>query len=733
MNSPDTSRKGWQVGTGHHQLVDPLLDSLVLLSRHYGSPASEDSLTSGLPLVNNQLTIGLFPRAAERAGLSARLAHHSLNKIPVQLLPCLLLLKEQRCCLLMEVDRKRERAKILLPEAGAGEEWISLEQLESLFTGNLFYVKKQYRFDERSPEVLDTKEGHWFWGCLKQAMPVYRDVILASLFINIFAVASPLFVMNVYDRVVPNLAFDSLWVLAVGVAIVFLFDFILRQLRSYFIDLAGKKIDLQVSARIFSRVMGIRLEARPLSVGAFANHLQSFENVRDFITSATIGAVVDMPFALLILFVIWVVAGPLVLVPLVAMVVLVLYSVFIQRPLARSIEKTAQHAAQKNAMLVESLASMEAVKITGAQGRMQSLWEQSVGEIGRHEIQTRKLSNSVASLASYAQQMVTVVSVVFGVYLVADGDLSMGGIIATVILGGRAVAPMAQISLLATRFNQAKSSMRLMEQIMSMPEEQGHGQKYIHRPRLEGRIEFDQVSFNYPQQDANVLNNVSFSIQPGEKVAIIGRIGAGKSTIARLLLGLYQPCQGGVRIDGISLGQIHTADLRRNIGCVTQDNQLFYGSIRENITLGAPYIDDEAIVRAVEFAGVNSFTDVDPQGLERQVGEGGRFLSGGQRQAVAIARAVLMAPPVLVMDEPSSQLDNRAELEFLKQLQSLDKKRTLVLITHKTSMLEAVDRLIVLDRGRLVADGPKELVLQQLKEGRVRAGRFTGDAAHGRK
>ncbi len=728
MNSAEAPQRSWQFGTGHDRFVDPLLDSLVLLSRYYGNPCSEDSLTSGLPLVDNRLSVELFPRAAERAGLSARLAKHGLSEIPVQLLPCLLLLKDQRCCLLLEVDRQQQRARVLQPEARGGEDWLPLEQLESDFSGYLFYVKRRYRFDERSPEVLETGRGHWFWSALREGFPVYRDVFLASLLINLFAAASPLFVMNVYDRVVPNLAFESLWVLAAGVAVVFVFDFALRQLRSYFIDLAGKKIDLQVSARIFSRVLGMRMEARPLSVGAFANNLQSFENVREFLTSVTIGALVDLPFALLILLLIWVVAGPLAAVPMLAMVILLVYSLFVQRPLAAAIEQTAQHAAQKNALLVESLSGLETLKITGAQSRVQSQWERAVAEIGQQQIQTRKISNAVTALSAYLQQMVTVSTVVFGVYRVADGELSMGGIIAAVMLGSRAVAPMAQIALLSTRFNQARSSMRLMEQLMAMPEEQAPEQKYLHRPQLLGKVEFEQLSFHYPQQQQQALSSINLSIEAGEKVAIIGRIGAGKSTVGRLLLGLYRPVAGAIRVDGVNLEQIHPADLRRNIGCVTQDNPLFYGSIRENIILGAPYTDDAAILRAVEFSGVNSFTDIDPQGLERQVGEGGRFLSGGQRQAVAIARAMLMDPPLLVFDEPTSQLDSRAEQGLLKRLKNLDEKRTLLLITHKTSMLEAVDRLIVLDRGRLVADGPKEQVLKLLQQGKVRAGGGTGGA-----
>lgn len=713
----EQSQSEWAFDVSREQFVDPLLDALVLLSKYYGTPASEDSLSSGLPLVDNRLTLALFPRAAERAGLSARLADQSLTQIHELLLPCVLLLRNQNCCILMSIDQQAGTARVLQPESGDGEVELSLEELDKVYTGHLFYIRKKYHFDQRSPDVLDTKEGHWFWGTFRSAAPIYRDVMIASLLINLFAIASPLFVMNVYDRIVPNLAFDSLWVLAIGVAIVFVFDLILKHLRSYFIDVAGKKLDLQLSAKIFARVMGIRLEARPLSVGAFANNLQSFEMIREFITSATLGALIDLPFAVLFLLVIWVVGGPLVLVPLAVMIILVCYSLYIQRPLAKQIEITSKIASQKQATLVEGLTGLEAVKINGAQSQYQVIWEQAVSKMGQHDIQTRKLANGASTLSGFLQQMMTVGIVVLGVYLVAAGDLSMGGIIASVMLGGRAVQPLAQLSLLATRFNQAKASMSLINQIMEMPVEEDEGKSYVSRPVLQGKIEFDKVSFAYPGQQRYALHEVSFTIEPGERVALIGGIGAGKSSLEKLILGLYQCTKGDVRIDGVNIGQLHPADLRRNIGAVMQENHLFFGSIRDNIVMGAPFTSDANLLRAANWGGVTAFTNQDPEGLERQVGEGGRQLSGGQRQAVAAARAVVMDPPIMLLDEPSSHLDRKSEIRLMNQLKALDRSKTIILSTHKSSLLEVVDRIIVLENGRLIADGPKADVVNWLREG----------------
>jgi len=707
----------WVIGNSREQYVDPLLEALILLTKYYGKPASEDSLVSGLPLTNNVLTPDLLPRSAERAGLSARLATQPLQQIHNLLLPCILLLKNQRCCVLMGIDEEQGIARILQPEAGDAEMELSLELLEEEYSGHLFFIKKKYQFDKRSPDVLDNKHEHWFWGTFRSVLPIYRDVIVASLLINLFAIASPLFVMNVYDRIVPNLAFDSLWVLAIGVGLVFLFDLILKHLRAYFIDIAGKKLDLQLSAKIFARVMGIRLEARPLSVGAFANNLQSFESIREFITSATVSALVDLPFAVIFLLVIWAVGGPLVIVPVVVMLVLIGYSWYIQKPLAQQIELTSKLSSQKQATLVEGLSGLEAVKINGAQSQYQVVWEQAVSKMGQHDIKTRKLANGASSLSGYMQQMMTVGVVVMGVYLVAAGDLSMGGMIATVMLGGRAVQPLAQLALLATRYNQAKASMTLINQIMDMPTEQEEGKSYVSRPRLDGKVEFDKVNFSYPGQQSYALHNISFTIKPGERVALIGGIGAGKSTLEKLILGLYQSTEGAVSIDGVNIAQLHPADVRRNIGAITQDTHLFFGSIRDNITMGAPYTSDEQLLRAAEWGGVSAFTNQDPDGLERQVGEGGRQLSGGQRQAVAAARAIVLDPPILLFDEPTSQLDRKAEQRLVNQIKQLDSNKTVILSTHKSSLLEVVDRIIVLENGRLVADGPKAEVIGWLRDG----------------
>ncbi|ART78939.1 type I secretion system permease/ATPase [Oceanisphaera avium] len=700
--------------------LDPLLQSLVFLTKFYGHPYQGEALINGLPLADGKLTPLLFSRAAERAELSAHHADYALADISDLLLPCILLFNDGSAGVLLEIDAKQQRARLLLPTTGEGEQWLALDKLAPSFSGHVIFTKPKFRYDARSPKVLKTQEGHWFWGTLRGSTYIYRDVLIGSLLINLFALTTPLFTMNVYDKIVPNLAFDSLWVLAIGATIVFIFDFILRMLRSHFIDIAGKKADVLLSAQIFSKVMGMRMEARPPSTGAFAKHLQEFESVRDFLTSATVTTLVDIPFAILFLFIIWVFAGAMVWVPIMAILLLLLVSLAVQGQLRRSIEEGSRLASQKNANLVEGIAGLETIKLFGAQGTFQHRWEQAVSHIAQWGMKTRRITNSVSTLAAVTMQFSTIALIILGVYLIAAGDLSMGGLIAAVMLSGRAISPIVQVAVLSTRYNQARSAMTILEEIMASPEEHAVGRRFVHHPHFKGDILFTDLSFRYPHTEHDVLTNINLNIKAGEKVAIIGRIGSGKTTLERLMVGLYRPTGGSLRIDGIDIEQLQPAALRANIGCVPQDVTLFYGSIRDNIVIANPLADENQVLRAAQRAGVTLFTNQDPNGLDKQVGEGGRQLSGGQRQAIAIARALLNEPAVLMFDEPTSNMDNRSELYIKEELLKLSAKQTLLLVTHRTSMLEVVDRVIVLEQGKIVADGPKGQVLQQLKVGKVR-------------
>jgi ATP-binding cassette subfamily C protein LapB len=697
---------------------DSLLQALLAICKLLHTPHSAESLAAGLPLVNNKLTPELFIRAADRAGLSSSLIKRPLNKISNLVLPAVLLLNDNKTCIL--ISKKKGIYKIVIPESDGGQKSVSFEDLNNEYIGATFFIQKNHKFDDRSSNSAAPKAKHWFWDVIYKSWPIYSEVLAASFLINLFALASPLFIKNVYDRVVPNHALETLWVLAIGVAIVYIFDFIMKSLRSYFIDVAGKRSDIILSSTIFEKVMGIKMESRPPSVGAFANDFHEFESFREFLTSATLTTLIDLPFLFIFLFVIYMLGGNLALIPLFVLPLAILGGIAVQKPLKNTIQELFKHSAQKNATLIESLTNLDSIKSNCAEGQMQKQWEQSVGQISRLSLKARFFSSLAVNFTTFLQQLASVSVVIFGVYKIADGDLSTGGLIACTILTGRALAPVAQVATLLTRYHQSKTSLSSLTRMMSLPVEREPGKKFLHRPSLKGTIEFKNISFSYPNQPIKALDNVSFKIRVGERVGFVGRIGSGKSTIEKLILGLYQAQEGSILIDGTDIRQIDPSDLRRQIGYVPQDISLVFGSAKDNITLGANYADDQSILRSAEIAGVTHFANKHPAGFDLPVGERGSALSGGQRQSIAVARALLLSPPIYIFDEPSNSMDSSTEegfkQRFLKHLES----QTLILVTHRASLLSLVDRLIVMDGSKMVADGPKEKVLDALRQGKIK-------------
>ncbi|WP_036250955.1 type I secretion system permease/ATPase [Methylobacter sp. BBA5.1] len=697
---------------------DALLLALLSICKLLHTPYSAEALTAGLPLVDNKLTPALFIRAAERAGLAAALVKRPLDEISNLVLPAVLILKHEKTCVLIKKEQKL--FTVILPETDSGEKTVTLQALQEEYTGSAFLTQLNHQFDDRTSGSVTPKVRHWFWDVIYKSWPIYTEVIIASLLINLFALASPLFIMNVYDRVVPNHAVETLWVLAIGVAIVFTFDFVMKALRGYFIDAAGKRSDIILSATVFEKVMGIRMEAKPVSVGAFANNLQEFESFRDFLTSATLATLIDLPFLFIFLAIIAMIGGELALIPLSLLPLAIIGGIAAQKPLKRTIAELFKYSAQKGAILIESLSNLEILKTVSAEGQMQRQWEQNIGQIARLGLKSRFYSSIAVNLTVFLQQLASVAVVILGVYKIAEGELTTGGLIACTILTGRALAPIAQVASLLTRYHQAKASLASINRLMELPVEREFGKKFLHRPKFKGAIEFKNVMFSYPDQPTRALEKVSFKIKAGERVAFIGRIGSGKSTIEKLIMGLYEPQEGSILIDDTDIRQIDPSELRRQFGYVPQDISLMFGSVKDNITLGSRFAEDSAILNAAEIAGVTQFVNKHPAGFDMPVGERGASLSGGQRQSVAIARALLLAPPAYIMDEPTNSMDNSTEEVFKQRFASHIGTRTLILVTHRASLLSLVDRLIVMDGAHIVADGPKAYVLDALKQGQIK-------------
>jgi len=505
----------------------------------------------------------------------------------------------------------------------------------------------------------------------------------------------------------------------VGILLVLCADAVIKVMRSWFVDLAASRVDVSLSASIMERVLGMKLAERPASVGSFATGLQAFESVRGFIGSATVIAFIDLPFVLLFTLVIGLISWVLVIPVLVGMLLVLLITAAVQHKMHALSETSMQASAQRNAILVESLGGLETLKSLGAEGRMQGFWEKTTLFLSRTGVRMRSLSSSVTATSGWLQQAVAVAIVVLGVYQIIEGNLSQGGLIAAYMISSRIMAPVSQTAALLMQYHQAATALAGLDQVMQKPVDRPAGKTWISRPRLTGGIEFKQVSFSYPNDEREVLRGVSFKIQPGERVAILGRNGSGKTTLEKLIAGLYQASSGSVLMDDIDIRQLDPAELRRNIGYVSQDVSLFYGSLRDNITLGVPEASDEQLLEAVRLAGLGEFINTHPAGLAMPVGERGELLSGGQRQSVTLARALLRDPSILLFDEPTGAMDHSSEEDFKRAMKGYASNRTLVVITHRTSLLELVERIIVIDAGKIVADGPKEQVVEALRQGRV--------------
>ncbi|MCX9153150.1 type I secretion system permease/ATPase [Pseudomonas sp. TB1-B1] len=695
---------------------DPLLDGLLTLCSLHYKPASRAMLTTGLPLAGQRLSPDLLPRAAARAGLQGRLLQRKLEQIPSIALPALLLFKEGRSAVLLAWEG--DTARLLLSESDGGEVQVSREALSQDYSGRVFFAQPQHKFDITSGTLIPRARS-WFKDTLKRSRWLYADAIAASLVINLIALAAPLFVMNVYDRVVPNQATATLWVLAIGICGAYLFDLLLKSMRSLCLDLAGKKTDLIISATLFERIVGMSMKMRPARVGSYASNIHEFQGMRDFLTSLTLASLIDLPFTLIILAVIALLGGHLVWIPIVAFPLALGIGHFLQKPLTATLERTMALSAERQSSLIETLAGLDAVKVNNAESERQYQWEQTIGTLSRLELRVKVLSGLAMNITLLIQQVAGVAMIIFGVYQIIDGALSMGGLVACYMLSGRALGPLAQLSGLLTRYQQAKVTMVSVDQMMELPQERNFDERPLSRKTLQGAMTFREVDFTYPNQQNLALRGINLTVRPGEKIGIIGRSGSGKSSLAKLLVGLYQPDSGSLLVDGVDIRQIDVSELRHNIGYVAQDIQLLAGTLRDNLVSGARYVDDEMVLQAAELAGVHEFARLHPQGYELQVGERGQNLSGGQRQNVALARALLLNPPILLLDEPTSAMDNTGEERLKQRLQSVIENKTVILVTHRASLLSLVDRLLVIDRGQILADGPKAAVMEALKKGQI--------------
>lgn len=703
---------------------DPLMQCLVVLSKLNNKPASAESLAHGLPFDPNDEKQRLFSvdkpkanfsRAAAKAGFISRLQERQLHEIPSVVLPVILVLRDDNACVLTDISLEQGVAQIIVPSVDETPMEIGLEKLTEEYLGYVFFLKRKYEgFGQDKRSARSSRKGSWFFGTLMKFKGIYGRVFLGTLIINLFVVAGPLFTMNVYDRIIPHNAIDTLWVLASGIFLIYIFDLVLKYIRTAFLETAAKKSDIILSSMLFEQALNLKLENKPRSVGSFSSNIKDFDGIRSFFASSAITAFIELPFAVIFLLVIYSINDTMVCVPLVVIAVILIISLSMKNTIYKIVASTHEAASRRNGILVEALANLETIKAFNASGSMQWHWEESTGDIASKTLRSRKRSNSLSTTTAFFAQLGSVAIVVLGVYLIKTGELSMGGLIAINMLSSRSIAPMSQVVSLLSNFEQMKAGLQSLNELMKKEVERPEDKQFIRRPDFKGEIEFKDVSFCYPDEQKEALSKVSFHIKPGERVGIIGQVGSGKSTLSKILLGFYEPSEGAVFVDGLDVKQIDPVDLRHNFSFVPQDVVLFSGTVRDNITLKSPHAGDQAIIAAADVGGVNNFTDRHPMGMDLQVGERGLNLSGGQRQSVALARSFINDSPIVMLDEPTNSMDFNTEVQVIAKLKGVTRKKTTIVITHKPTILEIVDRIIVMDNGRVVMNGPKENILAKL-------------------
>lgn len=692
-----------------------LLAALLYLARHHGRNISAEAILAGLPVANGYFGPSLFQRAAERANLVAEPFSRPLVDIPSLVLPAVLIMKGGHAVILLANSTDSDSVEIVdLATNPASATVVTKAAISADYSGYTFFVKPARNADGRNG-ALPVKEPHWFWSTLQRFQSNYVHIAIAALLINLLALAFPLYTMNIYDRVLPNGAIPSLIALSLGLVIALVFDFVLRLVRSRMIDLTGKQVDVTLAARIFAHVLGLKLVSKPRSAGVLANQIRDFESVREFFTSGTVIAATDLVFAFVFVAVMFSIVGPLAMVPLILLPVAVLIGLLIQKPMDRAVRDLQAESAARHGILVEAIGGLETIRSLGAESTVQSQWERSVVSSARGTEAVHHWSSLSLNLSNAAQNLASLLIIVWGVFLVLDNRITMGALIAANMLSGRILAPVANLASVLMRGARTMQSLRAIDHLMALEVERPPAKLFVAREVKQGAVRFEDVSFCYPEAQDDALRHVSFSIAAGEKVGIIGRIGSGKTTIARLISGFYEARDGRVVIDGVDIRQYDPADLRKGVGYVMQECTLFHGTLRENIIMGRPEASDAEVLEAARLSGVEAFAAQTPQGYDLRIAEGGHNLSGGQRQAVSLARVLIRNPRVLFLDEPTSALDMRSEAEFTERLAQLGEGVTLIISTHRVSLLKAVDRLIVFDNGRVIADGPREPVLATLQ------------------
>ena len=700
-----------------------IIEHIALTTRILGAPVSEAALSAEV-VRDRKLNINFqsLGEVLRSHGFENTLSKRDLQDIPSLAVPLVLMLHNEEAAVVVRIEGVGRNRIYFLRQIDGLEQQLSHDELVSLYLGYCWFIKPKVTADNRS----DLPEYHlpksWFWKVIWRFKGYYYQVILATFIINFLALVSSLYVMNVYDRVIPNQAYETLWVLSIGVMLAILFEFLAKMIRGHLTDIAGKKADLIISSAIFRRMMALRLADRPASAGSYANNLREFESVREFMTSASLLVLVDLPFLLLFITVIFIVGGKLAIVPAIIIPIVIIVGFIVQRPLSRYINESMKESSQRQGLAVEALEGIETLKTNNATGWAQQRWDTYTAKTSASSIKVKDTANFMINFSVAMQQLNTVFLVLFGTYLIHNENtaerITMGALIAAVILSGRALSPLAQVAGLATRFQQAKLALEGLNNIIERPIERVPERNYISPSNIQGNITFENTCSQYQEDGKPAVSNLNLQIRAGEKIGILGRIGSGKSTMLKLASGLYDGSTGNVMLDNIDMRQIDPNFLRSQILLLGQSPRLFLGTLRENMDLARSdgYSSDQELLEALQRFGLDKIIRSHPKGLDMPLGEDGLGLSGGQKQIIALARMTLRNPRIVLLDEPTTGLDQATERMSLQAISQWAQDKTLLVVTHRPQVLQIVNRIIVMDEGKVVMDGPRDLVLQRLMQ-----------------
>lgn len=699
-----------------------IIESISLVTQMLGSHLSTATLMSHVIRGDNMNvqfdSLGEYLRSE---GFENSISRRALEDIPRLSVPVVVFLSNEEAAVITKVDGMGDERQYTIQQIDGMQQIISHQDLVARYIGYAWFIKPKIEADIRSELPEYSLPKAWFFKVIWRYRRYYYQVIVATFLINVLALVSSLYVMNVYDRVIPNKAYETLWVLSIGVFIAIGFEFIAKLIRGRLTDIAGKKADLIISAALFRRVMGIKLSERPASAGSYANNLRDFESVRDFMTSASLLTLVDLPFLFLFLTVIWVVAGKLVLVPAIIIPLVIIIGFLAQIPLSKYINESMRESSQRQGLAVESIDGIESIKTNNAHSWVQQRWENYTAKTAASSMKVKDISNFVVHFSVAMQQLNTVFLVLYGTHLIHAQDpeqrITMGALIATVILSGRALAPMGQIAGLATRFQQAWVAYKGVDGIIKRNIDRDSERSYVTFKQTRGELNFNRVGFQYSEDTPPAVADLTFAIKPGEKVAILGRIGSGKSTALKLGAGLYEAQHGSITLDGVDVRQIDPTFLRNQVLLLEQKPHIFLGTLRENMDLARMdgFSSNQDLINALGRFGLEKMIQGHPRGLDMPLGEGGLGLSGGQKQMLALARMTLRDPRLVLLDEPTTGLDQGSENRALQAIARWCLNRTMIVVTHRPQVLRIVDRIIVIDDGKVVMDGARNAVINHLK------------------